>query len=253
MQSHKDLAQLAVSQLPRQKGCMGQSEKEKMLSGELYSPSCRELQGEREKCKDALYTYNYTRKPNTNLEECVRDLRSLLDPVAGLSSVRIGKGVHVDSPFRCDYGYNISIGNNVVIEANCFISDPREVVIRDETYIGPNVTIIGHIQAYELGSRRDGVNGKARGIKIIIGKSVHVGAGCLISPSAEHLHNGVLEIGDDAYIMPGSVIVKVYPTHCVTLPIYRSHTNICYRMCLRIKSLDKGLLRCLMQSKTSQE
>lgn len=53
------------------------------------------------------------------------------------------------------------------------------------------------------------MNGKARGIKIIIGKRVHIGAGCVISPSEEHVQDGVLEIGDGAFIQAGSTVVKV--------------------------------------------
>jgi len=55
------------------------------------------------------------------------------------------------------------------------------------------------------------MNGKARGIKIVIGNRVHIGAGCVIAPSEEHVQDGILVIGDGAYINPGSTVVKVSP------------------------------------------
>jgi acetyltransferase-like isoleucine patch superfamily enzyme len=219
-QGHQGLAQRALNQLPPHDGRMaqpigfhGQSEKEKMLSGELYLPYSRELQEERERCKEALHQYNNLRKPGTSPEERSRDFRNLLEgPQTGPGQARIDKGVYVDPPFRCDYGYNIFIGKDVAIESGCFISDAREVIIGDETFIGPNVTIMGKIHPYDLESRKGGpMNGKARGIKIIIGKCVHIGAGCVISPSEEHVQNGVLEIGEGAFINPGSTVVKVSP------------------------------------------
>ncbi|QDS76431.1 hypothetical protein FKW77_004314 [Venturia effusa] len=218
-QGHQALAQRALN-IPPHDGRMNQSigypgrtEKEKMLSGELYMPYSRDLQEERERCKEALHSYNNLRKPNTNAEERSRDFRNLLEaPQIGQQPVRIAQGVYVDPPFRCDYGYNIFIGKDVAIESGCFISDPREVMIGDETFIGPNVTIMGKIHPYDLESRKGGpMNGKARGIKIIIGKRVHIGAGCVISPSEEHVQDGVLEIGDGAFINPGSTVVKNVP------------------------------------------
>ncbi|KAE9989668.1 hypothetical protein EG327_002389 [Venturia inaequalis] len=219
-QGHQALAQRALN-IPPHDGRMsqpigyhGKNEKEKMLSGELYMPYDRELQEERERCREALHSYNNLRKPNINAEERSRDFRNLLEaPQIGQQSTRISQGVYVDPPFRCDYGYNIFIGKDVAIESGCFISDPREVMIGDETFIGPNVTIMGKIHPYDLESRKGGpLNGKARGIKIIIGKRVHIGAGCVISPSEEHVQDGVLEISDGAYINPGSTVVKNVPS-----------------------------------------
>ncbi|TID13688.1 GTP-binding protein [Venturia nashicola] len=218
-QGHQALAQRALNIPPHDGrisqpiGYHGKTDKEKMLSGELYMPYSRDLQQERERCKEALHSYNNLGKPNINAEERSRDFRNLLEaPQIGQQATRIAQGVYVDPPFRCDYGYNIYIGKDVAIESGCFISDPREVMIGDETFIGPNVTIMGKIHPYDLESRKGGaLNGKARGIKIIIGKRVHIGAGCVISPSEEHVQDGVLEIGDGAFINPGSTVVKNVP------------------------------------------
>jgi acetyltransferase-like isoleucine patch superfamily enzyme len=207
-QGQQALAQRALNQLPPHENRMvqpigfhGQSEKEKMLNGELYLPYSRDLQDERERCKEALHDYNNLR---ISPDERSREFRKMLEPS------RVQKGVYVESPFRCDYGYNIYIGKDVAIESGCFISDPREVNIGDETFIGPNVTIMGKIHPYDLASRTGGpINGKARGIKIVIGNRVHIGAGCVIAPSEEHVQNGILEIGEGAYINPGSTVVKV--------------------------------------------
>jgi acetyltransferase-like isoleucine patch superfamily enzyme len=193
-------------------GFQGESEKQKMLTGKLYRPYSQELQKERMRCSDP-FCHNSMR---TNPKECLRELCISLDSAARLSFTRIGKDVYVDPPFRCDYGYNIWIGNNVVIEANCFISDARGVTIGDGTLIGPNVTIMGKVYPYELESRKGGpMKAMARGFRIVIGKNVCIGANCVISPSEDHVQNGVLEIGVGAYITSGSTVVKVSLANCV--------------------------------------
>lgn len=74
--------------------------------------------------------------------------------------------------------------------------------------IGPDVKIMGKVYPYHHGDRNGQLNAKARGYKIIIGKQVHIGAGVVISPMEELCKNGELHIGDGAYIMPGTTVVK---------------------------------------------
>jgi hypothetical protein len=59
-------------------------------------------------------------------------------PVAPVG--RVGDNV-VEAPFSCDYGYSITISQDIAIGKNCTILDTYDVVIGDRCNIGPNVNI----------------------------------------------------------------------------------------------------------------
>jgi acetyltransferase-like isoleucine patch superfamily enzyme len=190
-------------------------ERLKMLAGELYIPFSMDLEGDRNKCDKALYTFNNNN--HANRTERMRHLRSVLSPEdspiqrgPGQDSIRVGKGAAVDVPFRCEYGYNITLGSDVVIEGGCHISDPRDVHIGSGSYIGPGVKIMGKVLPFDPNVRGGAaLEGKARGFEIHIGKNVHIGANSVIQPEEEMVLNGRLEIGDGAFIKPMSIVNKV--------------------------------------------
>ena len=47
----------------------------------------------------------------------------------------------IEPPFRCDYGYNIEIGENFYSNYNLIILDCAKVIIGDNVLLGPNVGI----------------------------------------------------------------------------------------------------------------
>jgi acetyltransferase-like isoleucine patch superfamily enzyme len=194
----------------------GPKEKDKMLQGDLFMPFSTELQSDRETCKARLDRFNGN--VGIGADERRRLLRQVFEPQDQIiarhpgsipPTPRVGRGVYVDAPFRCDYGYNITIGEDVSIEAGCFISDAREVYIGPNTMIGPGVKIMGKQYPQNPADRKGTLNGKARGFKIIIGEGVCIGAGCILSPSEESCKNGELHIGNGAYIPDGTVVTKV--------------------------------------------
>ena len=54
---------------------------------------------------------------------------------------KTGKQVHVEPPFRCDYGFNIEVGENFYSNYNLTILDVGKVIIGDHTMFAPNVSI----------------------------------------------------------------------------------------------------------------
>ena len=54
----------------------------------------------------------------------------------------IGDNVMIDTPFHCDYGKNIFLGSNVVINMNCTLVDCAPI------YIGSQVLIASNVQIY---------------------------------------------------------------------------------------------------------
>ena len=54
---------------------------------------------------------------------------------------RMGKGVHVDIDFHCEYGKHIFIGDKVIINMNCTFVDNNRIDIGSNVLIAPNVQI----------------------------------------------------------------------------------------------------------------
>lgn len=107
------------------------TEKEKMLSGELYNALDEELTQERIQARLLLKTLNDTGDDKLQLR---MDILKQLMPNAGAD-------LWLQPPFYCDYGYNITTGKNVFFNFNCVVLDIMQVTIGNDTKFGPNVQI----------------------------------------------------------------------------------------------------------------
>ena len=107
------------------------SEKQKMLSGELYDPLDEQLVDERTKARLLLKELNYTGEDELEKRDSI--LKRLL-PNAGI-------GLWLQPPFYCDYGTNIKLGEKVFFNFNCVVLDVALVTIGSRTIFGPNVQI----------------------------------------------------------------------------------------------------------------
>jgi maltose O-acetyltransferase len=161
------------------------SEKQKMLRGELYNATDRELVAERQHAQSQLALLNGSSDP----EERVALLRSLLGTM--------GEETVVRSSFFCDYGYNIHLGRGVFLNFNCVLLDVMSIHIGDGTQVGPAV------QIYAADHPRDRENrlaGLECGKPVMIGKNVWIGGGAILLPG--------ITVGDDAVIGAGSVVTR---------------------------------------------
>ena len=168
------------------------TEKEKMLNEEYYDASGEELTKEREYAKDLCYDYNHTRP--SEKEKLKNIIKKLFKST--------GQNYRINPPFFCDYGYNISIGENFYSNYNLIILDVCEVNIGNNVFIGPNVGIYtaGHPVNIEL--RNDGLE---YGKKIKIGNNVWIGGNVCILPG--------VTIGDNVTIGAGAVVTKDIPSN----------------------------------------
>lgn len=57
----------------------------------------------------------------------------------------IGENAGIESPFNCDYGYIIMIGDNFNTNTNCTILDCAKVTIGDNVWICGSVTIVPRV------------------------------------------------------------------------------------------------------------
>jgi len=85
------------------------TEKEKMLNGKNYNSRDPELLKVYHNARKLLKDYNNLDAESTQERE--RILNNLFEFK--------GEGVWIEAPFFCDYGENISIGENTFVNMNC--------------------------------------------------------------------------------------------------------------------------------------
>ncbi|KAI9038526.1 putative Zn(II)2Cys6 transcription factor [Aspergillus affinis] len=187
-----------------------ETEKDKMIRGELYRPFDVHLVEERERCRTALWRFNSACNPvsGLNAKEQNRLLKEVLVPhsspvgsPSGVSSPRatgtIGQGALVEAPFQCHYGYNIHIGEDVMVSESCLFVDDCPITIGAHTWIGPKVTILSSM-AHANMQERKGTQSRYQGRPVTIEEDCYVGAGCIIYPGVR-LRRG-------AYVAPGEIV-----------------------------------------------
>jgi maltose O-acetyltransferase len=165
------------------------TERQKMLSGELYNPHDPELVAGRERARDLCQALNATRES----EDVER--RRILNSLFGTG----GDSVWMQPPFYCDYGANIELGERVFFNFNCVVLDVCHVRIGSFTLFGPAVQVYTATHPMNAQLRRVQEAGKP----IEIGSDVWVGGGAIILPG--------VKIGSRAVIGAGSVVTRDVP------------------------------------------
>ncbi len=169
---------------------MSRTEREKMVAGDLYRPGDPELEAERVAARRWMLEFNTAfAAPNEQRQALLRRRFG-----------SVGAGVDIRSPFFCDYGFNIHVGNRVFLNFNCVILDVAEVFIGDDTQIGPAVQIYAADHPRDPAERRSGLE---LGRPVRIGRNVWIGGGSVIVPG--------VTIGDDAIIGAGAVVTRDVP------------------------------------------
>lgn len=163
------------------------TEKEKMISGKPYKAFGEELSSERQAAKEMIFEYN-TLHPSEGDKQ-----KEIIKKLIG----HVRNDFYIEPPFRCDYGYNISIGENFYSNYNCTILDCAKVTIGNNVMFAPNVSLFtaGHPIHYE--SRNAFIE---YAFPINIGDNVWIGGGVIVNPG--------ITIGDNVVIGSGSVVTK---------------------------------------------
>lgn len=170
------------------------TEKELMLSEQLYTSIDAELDQDKNKSRMLTRLFNATTEEQIGYRETL--LRDLFEAA--------GKQIYIEPPFRCDYGYNITVGNNFYANFDCIILDVCKVTIGDNVFFGPKVCVYtaGHPIDAEI---RDSM--LEFGKKVTIGNSVWVGGNTVINPA--------VTIGNNVIIGSGSVVTKDIPDNVI--------------------------------------
>jgi maltose O-acetyltransferase len=172
------------------------TEWEKLQDGEIYNDFDQDLFNRRVEAKKLFRAYN--RLDDDEVEKRNEIMQKLFKSV--------GQNVWIEPDFRCEFGKNISIGNDVYINFGCVILDCGPVTIGNQVLIGPNVGIYDANHALDAQERMDGalIPGK-----ISIGNRVWIGGGTIILPG--------VTIGDDTVIGAGSIVTHDIPSGVVAV------------------------------------
>lgn len=169
-----------------------QREIEKMMSGELYDATRNDaLLDILNEVQNMCYDYNQLRP--TQAKERTELMRTILG--------RTGKRFKIISPFICDYGFNIEIGENFFSNANMVILDEAKVTFGDNVFIGPNCSFYTAGHPLDVERRNAGLE---YSWPIKVGNNVWFGGGVTVVPG--------VTIGDDVVIGAGSVVTHDIPS-----------------------------------------
>lgn len=169
------------------------NEKEKMLKGLPYNPSMdRKLFTERIKCKNLCHKYNRI------YPEMVGHKRDMALRIIGKTKSLF----FIESPFYCDYGYNIEIGENFYSNHNLIILDAAKVTFGDNVLIGPNC---GFYTSHHPLNPEDRAMGMSYAFPIKVGNNVWIGGNVTVLPG--------ITIGDNSIVGAGSVVTKNIPSN----------------------------------------
>jgi maltose O-acetyltransferase len=169
--------------------------RERMLAGDPYVFD-ESLADDTRRCRLLLRTINdATPDQDDHRDDALRDL---------LGS--FGAGSNIRPPFRCEYGYQIHVGERVFANFGLVCLDVARITIGDDTRIGPGVQLLTPTHPLEPDARRDGWE-SAR--SITIGRNVWLGGAVVVCPG--------VTIGDDTVVGAGSVVTRDLPAGVLAL------------------------------------
>ncbi|PPJ60420.1 hypothetical protein CBER1_11482 [Cercospora berteroae] len=188
--------------------------RDKMLRGERYphfdDPA---LRSERNSCRKAVEAYNESCKavnPSSDAEQ-ERNFLAIYEPKERAWEMRnsrawehgpkgsVGSHSLVETPFNCEFGYNIHLGREVLIQQNCTMQDASIIYIGDRTIVGPNVKFYCLTTSVDA-QQRKGSRGEFQAGPIRVEEDVVIHADCIILPFRT--------IGKGAVVGAGSVVTR---------------------------------------------
>lgn len=182
-------------ELAKQKD-INKSEFNKMMAGQWYNVmdySMLKMRQENNKKTEA-----YSRITINTL--------SYKDRMAKAIVKEFGENANIIPPFTCDYGCNVKVGDNTVINHSGVFLDTNEINIGKHALIGPKSGLYGAIHPFDVEARNEGIE-KAKIINI--GDGAWLGGKVTVVPG--------VSIGKHSVIGAGSVVTKDIPDDVVAV------------------------------------
>ena len=172
------------------------TELEKIKNHLCYNSRAEELRIYSEKIKDLFFAYNQL--PPSRREERENILREAFG--------KVGVNPWIESPFQCDMGFMIQLGDHVYINHNCMFLDCGGITIGNYVLMGPNVGIFTPEHAFDPALRMEGYEISR---PVVIGDNVWIGGIVSIM--------GGVTIGENSIIGAGSVVTRDIPANVIAV------------------------------------
>lgn len=172
------------------------TEWERLQQGLIYNDFDEDLFERRVAAKKLFKAYNKTNDDEGELRNKI--LQQLFK--------QIRKNVWIEPDFKCEFGNNITIEDDVYINFGCIILDCAEVTIGSHTLFGPNIVLYPVNHSTDAQER---INGGCYGKPIHIGKNVWLGGDVKVLAG--------VTIGDNTIIGTGSIVTKDIPSNVIAV------------------------------------
>ena len=172
-------------ELAKQKD-INKSEFDKMMAGQWYNAmdySMLKLRQENNKKTEA-----YSRITINTL--------SYKDRMAKAIVKEFGDNANIIPPFTCDYGCNVKVGDNTVINHSGVFLDTNEINIGKHALIGPKSGLYGAIHPFDVEARNEGIE-KAKTINI--GDGAWLGGKVTVVPGVSIGKHSVIGAGQHGH------------------------------------------------------
>ncbi|OFI46789.1 O-acetyltransferase [Floricoccus penangensis] len=171
-----------------------EEQRQHILSGQIYNDLTPELIKARERTVLLTNEYNASFGQGPEIREGI--LKRLLG--------KVSTGAYFEPTFRCEFGYNISLGKNFYANFDCVMLDGGGIEVGDNVLFGPRVGIYTTNHAIDA---RERATGACYAKKVTIGDNVWIGAGVHINPG--------VNIGSNTIIGSGSVVTSDIPANVI--------------------------------------
>ncbi|MFI6225872.1 sugar O-acetyltransferase [Micromonospora echinospora] len=173
-----------------------EAQRKNILAGRMYNDLTDELVRARRQA--VLLTTEYNESFGQPQEHREAILRRLLQAV--------GSGCHFEPTFRCEFGFNITIGDHFYANFDCVMLDGGGITIGDHVLFGPRVGIYTSNHAVDAAERAAGA---CYAKPVAIGDHVWIGGDVTI--------NQGVTIGANTIIGSGSVVTRAIPANVVAV------------------------------------
>ena len=177
----------------------------RMVEGKLYNSTSKDIFWQH--ARGMWLTQRFNKCPIWNTPKQKRLLNKLIPSSKG-------KSVWIFTPFFCEYGVNIKVGEGVFFNYNCTLLDISPITLEDGVWLGANVTIATPCHPF-LASERliqqypDGFH------DLEYSKPVTIKKGCWIASNVTIC--GGVTIGENTVVGAGSVVTRDLPANCIAV------------------------------------
>ena len=172
------------------------TELEKLVNHRYYNINAEDIIAAGNRARELFRKYNQL--SSYQREEQEQILRDAFGAV--------GENPWVETPFMCDMGFTIKIGNNVYINHNAMFLDAGGITIGDNVLIGPNAGFYTPEHAFDPVLRAEGYECSR---PITICDNVWIGGSVVIL--------GGVTIGENSIIGAGSVVTHDIPANVIAV------------------------------------